>query len=153
MSISSDPHCPLARARFFFYNMRMKSFCLILALCGTFCLAGCFTVESEVSKTNGEEHVVVINYGWSLFNCIPLFCGNTTTEGRNGPWAFFRDDVTMDKVQSAFLNHAKERGRTATDLNYHNYDTIMINLPILGLPIPIPYIITYKEVQLSGVLK
>jgi len=110
-------------------------------------------LESEISKTNGEEHVVAINYGWSLFNCIPLFCGNANGSGRVSPWAFFRDDVTMDKVQARFLQHAADKGRQAHDLNYHNYSSVMFDLPLVGFSIPIPYVITYKEIQLSGVLK
>lgn len=127
----------------------MRIFLLSVALCGAICITGCFSLESEVSKTNGQEHVVAKNYGWSLFNCLPLCCGNVNAQGRVGPWAFFRDDVTLDKMHERFLRHAAEKGRPAQDVCCHSYDSVMIYI----LSIPIPHVFTYKEIQISGVLK
>ena len=102
--------------------------------------------------TTGQEHVHVSNYGWYLFHCIPLACGNAST-GAWTPWVIFRNDVTMDKVQDRLMRHAAERNKTPTDLSYHNYDTVFISIPFTGVPIPIPYLVCYREIQLSGVLK
>ena len=51
------------------------------------------------------------------------------------------------------FNYARQQRRSAHDLIYHNYETIMMYIPLLGIPIPIPYVICYHEIQLSGVLK
>lgn len=120
------------------------------------CLTGCFSLDSATSPASGNEHILVTNYGWQLFNCIPLVCGNAkdpTDPSYGGPVAFFRDDVTMDKIQDRLMSHAARHGKTPTDLSYHNYDTIFISIPTINVSIPIPYIICYREIQLSGVLK
>ncbi len=49
--------------------------------CATLCLTGCFTVDTAPSKYTGGEHVMMNNYGWKLFNWIPLFCGNADKDG------------------------------------------------------------------------
>ena len=111
-------------------------------------------MDTAVLEIDGREHVVASNYGWKLFNCIPVCCGNAADDGKRvSPWAFFRDDVTMDKVQSRLMSYARERGREVTDLTYHNYDSVMLWIPMAGIALPVPYLICYNEVQLSGVLK
>ena len=65
-------------------------------------LAGCFSLETARINTNGREHVLASNYGWYLFHCIPLACGNASKDPWF-PWVLFRDDVTLDKIQSRFM--------------------------------------------------
>lgn len=123
-------------------------------LCATLCLTGCLSVDSSVSQTTGEEHLLVDNYGWRLFNCIPLVCGNATHgEKRLGSVAFFRNDVTTEKVQAYFMAEAAARSKRPEELTFHRDDSLILLLPLLGISIPIPYILTYEEIQLSGVLK
>ena len=100
-------------------------------------LSGCMSTEVSTSETCGTRHIVVTDYGWKLFNCIPLF----------------RSDITTKRVQAELAAEAEKRGAVATDLVYHNNDTVMFDLPLVGFSIPIPYIVCYKEIQLSGVLK
>ena len=132
----------------------MKISRLLTVLTVALSLAGCFSLDSSRDPATGNEHVLVSNYGWRLFNCIPLFCGNAYN-GRDqlGPWAFFRDDVTLEKIQGRFMDYAKENGRTISDLSYHNYETVLFTIPSTAIPIPIPYIVCYREIQLSGVVK
>ena len=101
------------------------------------CFGGCLSTEVSKSEVCGTEHIFVQDYGWKLFNCIPLF----------------RPDITLKRVRTELEDEAKRRGKTAENLTWHNYDTIIFTLPILYVPIPIPYLICYQEVQLSGVLK
>ena len=121
-------------------------------MCVTLCLTGCFSIDSADVPQTGEEHVHVANYGWYLFNVIPLACGNAA-EDPNFPSIFFRNDVTMDKVQQRFMEYAEFRMREPKDLTYHNYDSVMFEVPGLSFPLPLPYILTYREIQLSGVLQ
>ena len=116
--------------------------------------AGCFSVDAAYSPAADSEQVLVSNNGWWLFNCIPLCCGNATPEPeRVGPWAFFRDDVTLDKVQHRFMEYAHARGASVQDLVYNNYDNVLFSIPFTNIPVPIPYLLCYREIQLSGVLK
>lgn len=130
----------------------MKISLKIATLCVTLCLMGCFSLDTATPPSSGEEHVVVRNYGWVLFNYVPLVCGNSTKDAYF-PWAFFRNDVTMDKVQSRFMDYARKTGKCPVDLKYTDYDTVMFNVPLLQYPLPIPYLICYREIQLSGNLK
>ena len=117
--------------------MRMRFFSLCVAFAATLCLAGCLSTEVSKSDVSGIEHIYASDYGWKLFNCIPLF----------------RPDITNERVQKALFEEASKRGKTAVDLAYDNYDTVILEIPLLYIPVPIPYVFCYHEVQLSGVLQ
>ena len=133
--------------------MNFKIF--ILGLVSTLILSGCFSLEHCQSKRAGVENVVVSNYGWQIFGTVPIFCGNATSEknGRVGEWAFFRDDVTLEKVQARFMEYVNSTGREVSDVSYHNYSSTFFTVPFTSVSIPLPYIVCYKEILISGVLK
>lgn len=114
---------------------------------------GCLSTERATSDVTGEEHVLISNFGYYLFGCVPLCCGNANLENKMGNVAFFRNDVTMDKVQAIIMNLSKEQNRPIHELNYHNTHSIFLSVPLFAVVIPIPYLITTKEIQLSGVMK
>ena len=116
------------------------------------CLAGCFTLDSADLRSTGVEHVCVGNRGWYLFHVIPLACGNAS-EDPLMPWAIFRNDVTMNKIQKRFVDYANFYGKKMSDMTYYTQESVMFEIPGTDFPIPIPYLLTYKEIQLSGVLK
>ena len=124
---------------------------ILTAALVTSCLTGCFSIEAARTP-GGERHVLVSNYGWYLFNWLPLACGNADPNGST-PWVLFRDDVTMDKVQQRFSDYRTACGVSIVNLNYHNQEDVLLNLPGTDIPLPLPYVITYREVQLSGVVK
>jgi len=136
----------LARARGLFYNTDMNLKCLIFYVGATLCLTGCFSIETATVKPSQAEHVVINNWGWKLFDWIPLCSGNVS-EGAFCETAFFRDDVTFEKLQARFEKYANGREIECpvwTPIDYQIFT-------IYG--IPIPYIFTYKEYTLSGTLK
>lgn len=114
-----------------------RVFTLFLCLALAVGLGGCLTLDHATSKVTGVEHVVVSDYGWRLFNFFPLF----------------RPELTHERVQKVLLDYAAERGKYAEGLIYHDYGTVMFEVPALSFTIPVPYIICYQEVQISGVLK
>lgn len=115
-------------------------------------ISGCFSIESGCLKATGEEHVLVSNYGWYLFHFIPIACGNANSEGFL-PWVIFRNDVTMDKVQHRFMDYNRKKGGLdAVNLSYNIQESVLFEIPGSNLPIPLPYILSYKEIQLSAVL-
>ena len=125
----------------------MKLCNLILPCIGvSLFLTGCFSVDTATIKSTGAEHVVMNNYGWKLFDWIPLFSGNADADAVCGV-AFFGDDVTMEKMQARFTRYAE--GRKIETPVYDVNDTVILN--VLG--IPIPYVVTYKELTLSGTMK
>ena len=115
----------------------MKTLGLILALCVTLCLTGCMSTEVSKSEVCGTEHIFVSDYGWKLFNWIPIF----------------RSDITLERVQKEVMEESNRRGKAATDLTLHKYDKVTFDIPLIVITVPIPYVICYHEIQVSGVLK
>ena len=130
----------------------MRVLSLIISIGAAACLAGCFTLDSADVHATGEEHVCVGNRGWYLFNLIPLACGNASEEPVM-PWTFFRNDVTMDKIQKRFMDYANFYNKKPKDLTYHTEESVLFEIPGTDFPVPVPYLLTYKEIQLSGTLK
>ena len=137
------------------YNVRMSSLSTIArfacALLAAASLSGCFSLERTRIEQAGGEHVLASNYGWYLFHVIPLACGNAREE-RWTPWVLFRDDVKMDKVQKRFTDYAARQGCDIEDMTYKNKESVMFEIPSLNFPLPVPYLLTYREIQLSGVM-
>ena len=96
-------------------------------------------MSTEVAKSEvcGTEHIFVSDFGWKLFNWIPIF----------------RSDITLERVQKELMAESNRRGKVATDITVHPYDTFTFDIPLVVITIPIPYIICYHEIQVSGVLK
>ena len=115
----------------------MKTIRFVSALCATLCLTGCMSTEVSRSEICGTEHIFVDDYGWKLFNWIPLF----------------RSDITLERVQKELMAESARRGKVATDLTYHTNDKMSFDIPFVVVTIPIPYVLCYHEVQMSGVLK
>lgn len=133
------------------YNTRMKKTTPLLLLALACGLGGCFSLETG-KLSDGSQQIVSRNYGWYLFDIVPLFCGNAAEDASCGTM-FFRNDVQMDKIQSRVLKAAAKKGKTVDELAWTTYDTVMFTVPIFYISFPVPYIITYREKQLSGVMK
>ena len=60
----------------------------------------------------------------------------------------------MDKIQKRFLDYARKdkNGGEMVNLSYRTQESVLFEIPGSNIPIPLPYIISYKEIQLSGVL-
>ena len=133
---------------------------LVIAAMGA--LAGCFSIDRGTSKafrgsrlnvTDGEpmEHVVVSNYGWYLFDTVPVVCGNARY-GASFACRFFSDHVKADILQDRLTEYAAGKKADLVDLHYFHNSNVLFSTPGLSLPIPIPYVLCYREIQFSGVL-
>ena len=117
------------------------------------CLAGCLTVEkADLPGSEPGKHVMVRNFGKYLFDCVPLCCGNIN-ENPKCDFVMFRNDVTMDKVQHRFVAECNKIGGEVTDVAYHSEHDIFFQLIFWNFSIPIPYILTSREIQITGTVK
>ena len=127
-------------------------------------LAGCFSFETaplgngresgpriHAADGTAAEHVVVANNGWYLFNRWPIATGNAAS-GAKSPWAFFRDDVHEGILHGRLMRYAAKGGYDVEQLNVFNEEQVLLTIPGVSFPLPIPYIATFHEMQLSGVL-
>ncbi len=134
----------------------MKKFMLVsllFSLPATQSLTGCFSIDRASVPHSHHEHQLVGNYGWYLFHIFPLACGNAHEEAWT-PWVLFRNDVTINKIQDRFMKAAADCGKQKTsNLTYITHEQVLFEIPGLNFPVPIPYFITYREIQLSGILE
>ena len=140
----------------------MRNFRLVPLAAALVFLAGCFSLETaDLKNVNGatvsmhehggqpEQHILVSNYGWYLFNRLPIVCGNAR-KGAKFPWAFFYNDVDETVIQDRLTDYAAERGCDVVDITMFNSEQVLLD--IYSVPVPIPYICCYKEMQISGVM-
>lgn len=122
-----------------------------LAMTGLLALAGCFSVESAkappVMGEDAVEHVIVYNYGWNLFGCLPVVCGNGNFDSWC-PFAFFRNEVRQDLAQAKLVDYADERNCDLRDLMVFDDRDVFFDFYYA----PIPWVIQYKEINLSATL-
>ena len=132
----------------------MAASCLLLA-------AGCFSLETSPlgdaaghsielfgNDAQATEHIVVSNFGWYFFNRWPIVCGNAQVK-RSSPWRFFHNDVDENVLQRRLMDYASERGCNVTDLHIFNNAEVLMSIGMGGVSIPIPYVLSYRELQYS----
>lgn len=110
--------------------------------------AGCFSVDVASSPVLGEgieKHVVVENFGWYLFGCVPLVCGN---ENLNSwcPFSILCDEVRSTIAYSKLKSVACREGCEIVDFHMVDDNEVLFNTYY----VTIPWIMVYKEVSLSA---
>ncbi len=132
-----------------------------MLLCGT---AGCFSLETadlgeavvpgmrvHAGAGGPVSHIVVANDGWYLFHALPLATGNASDKA-SFPFRFFTDDVKEDILQGRLTKYAAATDCDVADLALLSDDQVLLSIPGLNIPLPLPYIITYRRMQISAVL-
>ena len=117
----------------------------VLLLAGA---CGCFSVDVAESPVLGERsggHAVVCNYGWTLFGCVPLVCGNEKLDSWC-PLTFFKDEITPEFAHGKLIALAEKRGCDLEDLNLMGDNDVLFD----AWYAPVPWIIQYKEVNFSA---
>lgn len=126
---------------------------LVVAVALALACSGCFTLDSSTSALlapDADEHVIVRNYGWNLFGCVPLVCGNADVESVWGA-TFFSDEVTLEVAHEVLSRHAAASGREIRNVVMLD-DRQALFVPFSISYIPIPWIVQYKEVNVSATL-
>ena len=140
----------------------MRTFLRDTAAVFALMLGGCYSIDvasNEALKGSAPrvgdptpiEHVVTANYGWYLFNKIPLVCGNAKPGGVF-PFAFLSDEVQDDILHDRFMAHAASKNADVKDLIFISDEKVLFEIPGLSFPLPVPYVLCFREVQFSGVL-
>ena len=137
----------------------MKTIFLLSAMCAGLCLtSGCFSIDRadttliiffSMIGSDGQpkKHVVVSNFGYYLFNSVPLVCGDVRDRGGI---IFFENQVTVPDVQAVLVDEA-EKNRCHLE-NLQTFYESTCTMPL------IPYIqsslglLWYREIEMSAVL-
>ena len=124
-------------------NMMKLFFIIAIA---TVLTAGCTCVEltknfngqlTEVTDAKPVAHINVDNYGYYLFNTIPLITGDT----KNNSFKLFQDTVQVNSVVDRLTTESKKLGASkTTNIKTSVEETGLITLGIFW----------YKGVQASG---
>jgi len=137
-------------------SIRAKGAAVVLLLLGTGCAnfqktsnAALYNLEVIGTEGRPQEVVTVSNYGYYLFNFLPIFCGNTV-EGRLGNTVWFQNHVTLERTQGVMLRQIKDQKPLVTNLQPHSYETCFFSvIPYIGNSLGIVW---YKQIDLSAVL-
>ena len=60
--------------------------------------------------------------------------------------------MNADILQSRLTHYAARKGCDVEELNVFNDEQVLLSIPGTSFPIPLPYIITFREMQISCVL-
>ena len=140
----------------------MKILALPIVVLLAVMLGGCYSMDvgtnavlqkSELVEGVDKpiEHVLISNYGWYLFNCIPLVCGNAT-RGESFPWKFFTDQVNPILLHDRLMTYANSKDANVKNIVFSRDERVFFDVPGTEIPCPLPFLVCYQEIQLSGVL-
>jgi len=137
-------------------TLRAGALLLLLLFAGTGCVnfqktsnAALYNLDVLGTEGRPQEVVTVSNYGYYLFNVLPIFCGNTV-EGRIGNTVWFQNHVTLERTQGVMLREIKDKRPLVTNLQPHSYETCFFSvIPYIGNSLGIVW---YKQIDLSAVL-
>ena len=111
-------------------------------------LCGCFSVKVASSPVLGEDvksHVTVDNYGWYLFGCLPLACGNEKLDSWCA-FSLFRDEVRPEIAYGKLKDVATRKNCEIRDFRMINDNDVLFNF----FDFNIPWVIVTKEVRISA---
>ena len=123
--------------------MRKTSVIVALGL-----LTGCFSVDVAESPVLGERsagHVYVSNWGWTLFGCVPLVCGNANFDSWC-PVTFFKDEIRPDIAYDKLASLAERKDANLEGVHFLGDNCVLFD----AWYAPVPWILVYKETNLSA---
>lgn len=127
---------------------------LVVAVALALACSGCFTLDSSTSALlapDADEHVIVRNYGWFLFGSVPLVCGNADIDSFWGS-TFFKDEVTLEIAHGVLSQYVADSGREICDIVVMADREALLSVPLFVVPISLPWVVQYKEVNVSATL-
>lgn len=105
--------------------------------------AGVSSASSDMKKTQ----IMITNYGYYLFNCVPLFSGGI----EDGSFALFSDKVNVDSAMRTLKIKCEEMNAARIcDVQATKTSTCCLSwVPYIGTTLGLYW---YKEVQISAVV-
>ena len=105
--------------------------------------AGVLSASSDMKKTQ----IMITNYGYYLFNCVPLFSGGI----EDGSFALFSDKVNVDSAMRTLKIKCEEMNAARIcDVQSTKTSTCCLSwVPYIGTTLGL---YCYKEVQISAVV-
>ncbi len=126
--------------------MRVSAILLAAALMG-----GCFSVETAkvpMPASGADEiHVTSVNYGWDLFACLPIVCGNDNFDSWC-PFTFFKDEVKSELAMAKVRKVAAEKDMEIRNVQMWTDRDIFFDCYY----VVVPWVIQYHETNVSAVL-
>lgn len=100
-----------------------------------------------VNLTDDTQQILITNYGYYLFNWIPLGCGGV----EDGSFSLFSDHVNLQSAMQSFNEECKKLGvKDISNLQAKPFSTCFFSwVPYVGTSFGIYW---YKEIQVSGVI-
>lgn len=134
----------------------MKTFFKMLSIaCALSCICGCTSItyteagaSPEIKGGNGAyKQVLISNYGYYLFNCLPLGCGGLS----DGSFELFSDNVNLDKAMKILKDEcANEKSKSFSNVQVSQTSTCIFGwVPYIGTTLGIYW---FKEIQISAAI-
>ena len=101
--------------------------------------------SSPILGEDVAKHVLVENYGWYLFGCVPLACGNEKQDSWC-PFSLFCNEVTPEIAYGKLKHVALKEKCEIRDFHMVNDNDVLFNF----FDFNIPWIIVTKEVSISA---
>ena len=117
-------------------------------------LCSCTTITSstpqedpKISDINANaEQIMITNYGYYLFNCIPLGSGSNT----NNSFTLFSDKVNLTETMKTFNDECKKRKVSEfSNMQVEKNSTCFFSWSPITTTLGIYW---YKEIQLSATI-
>ena len=130
-------------------------FKMLCIACALSCICGCTSItytesdaSPEIKGGNGiYRQILISNYGYYLFNCIPLGCGGLS----DGSFELFSDNVNLDKAMQTLKDEcAKDNADAFSNIQVSQTSTCIFSwVPYLGSTLGIYW---FKEIQISAAI-
>ncbi len=128
----------------------LKAVIALITIALTSCTGVTHSQRQETPKISGidknAEQIMITNYGYYLFNCIPLGSGST----ENNSFELFSDKVNLNSAMQTFNNECERLGATQiANLQAEKNSTCFFSWCSIGTTLGIYW---YKEIQVSGTI-
>ena len=120
---------------------------LAIALCGCTSVSYSDAYSADGGVDKNAKQVLITNYGYYFFNCVPLFSGGP----RDGSFRMFRNNINLNKTMGVLKDECERLDvAKVDDIQFDEHSTCFFGwVPYVGTTLGIYW---FKEVQLSAVL-